>query len=138
MKADTRDFYDDLGEHFYVLDELTKGWPLAYREQPLRPLWDRIGLDIKRHWVSIYPRFSGEADVLAHMVARVLQEMADHLGDDDRCLSALKAAVNGNVGRGSTAERTLEEVLGQWGDAVMMAVFPSVREAIFGLRPEKL
>jgi hypothetical protein len=137
MISSELDFDDDLGERFDILDARTDRWPLPYYEQPLRPIWDRLGLDVKRHWIALYPGLSGECDMLAHMVARVLQEMATHLGDDDALAAAVVAVVHGDVDRASPEGRTLDEVAAEWGDDVLTAVMSSVREASLGLRPEK-
>lgn len=131
-------FYAALGERFDILDGATMKWRRSYIEQELRPLWNKIGLRVRDHWRAYYPRAKAETHVLAHLVARVLQEIANQLGDDDRALAAVKAAVDGNVAPGSAEERTLEEILGEWGDAIMVALFASVREAVHDLPPQPI
>jgi hypothetical protein len=125
-----------LGGAYDVLDPLIEPWGDHY-DRPLRPAWEKTYRMMRRYLGRVDRENRDEVDILAHMVARVLDEMADHLGDDRRMHQALEYAVVGDVRPGSAEELTLAEVRTEWGAPVLSTIIASVREAVFDERPRK-
>lgn len=124
-------FYAALGERFEVLD----GVYMSRRREPyddeLRVHYRAVYDGLRRYWRVHFPDTGEGIDVLARMLAHVLQEAATPIGDDDKAYDAVAGAAADNLRRlDPSAARVIESMRQHIGGFALVAIIASLREAI--------